>query len=144
MAFALVCSVCVSTAWASGGTLGDENSQTTSNAARLNETRLTKDPATELLGRWKDDDYGGIVEVTESAGVFTGRMIRTPLKGVKPGTHIFRGLKYFPEKNAWKGRVYAPRRDSTYDVTLTIKGSVMKMKVTFGPLWKTVMWRRPS
>jgi uncharacterized protein (DUF2147 family) len=95
-----------------------------------------------IVGRWKDEDHGAIVEVKEAGGVFTGRIISTPLEGVKPGTSVFRRLKYDDKEKAWVGKVYAPRRDSEYNATWRIKGTVMKMKVTFGPLWKTVRWDR--
>lgn len=104
---------------------------------------LAADASNAILGKWKDEDYGAIVEVTRQGEVFTGRILSTPLEGVKPGTVTFRGLRYARGDDEWVGRVYAPNRDSTYDATWRIDEGQLAMKVTFGPFWKTVMWSRP-
>jgi len=101
-----------------------------------------RSPSRAIVGKWKDEDHGAIVRVTEKNGTFTGAIVSTPLKGVKAGTLVFRGLHYEKSKKRWVGEVYAPRRNSVYDATWRIDAGVLKMKVTFGPLWKTVEWTR--
>ncbi len=100
--------------------------------------------SSKILGCWKDEDQGAVVEVTQKNGVFVGRLISTPHREVKLGIAIFRGLKFDAAENRWVGRVYAPRRDSTYNATFQVKGNILKMKVTFGLLWKNVKWYQVS
>lgn len=98
----------------------------------------------DILGRWKDEEYGSVVEVMETGGVFTGRTVSTPMNRVAPGTPIFRELKFEATQQNWVGKVYAPKRDKIYDATYRIEGGVLLMKVTFGPLWKNLKWVRVS
>lgn len=95
-----------------------------------------------ILGRWQDEEHGAVVEVSEDAGTFTGRIVSTPLPGVKKGLTVFVGLKFEAKKDHWIGEVYAPRRNKKYRATYRVEGRVLSMKVTFGPLWKTVRWFR--
>ena len=105
--------------------------------------------ADPIVGNWQTfDDDGktpkGVVKVTESNGVFTGKLVST----VKPegkkyvGMTIIQGLKADGGGKYSGGKITDPSKDKSYRMTSAINGNTMKLKGYLGPFSRSQVWKK--
>lgn len=105
--------------------------------------------ADPIVGTWQTfDDDGktpkGVVKITESGGVFTGKLVST----VKPegkkhvGTTVIKGLKADGGNKYSGGNITDPVKGKTYRMTAEVSGSTMKLKGYVGPFSRSQTWKK--
>ncbi|MDO5768547.1 MAG: DUF2147 domain-containing protein [Psychrobacter sp.] len=105
--------------------------------------------ADPIVGTWQtfDDDGStpkGVVKITESGGVFTGKLISTvDPKGKKHvGMTIISGLKADGGGKYSGGQITDPEKNKSYRMTSAISGNSMKLKGYLGPFSRSQTWRK--
>lgn len=93
-----------------------------------------------LNGFWQTGEDNSIVEVTETNGVATGKLVSSDNPKAVVGTEI---LRNFSETGgAWKGSIYAVRRDKLMDATITPSADSLAIDVDAGLMSKDLSWTR--
>lgn len=105
--------------------------------------------ADPIVGTWQtfDDDGStpkGVVKVTESGGVITGKLISTvDPKGKKyVGMTIISGLKANGGGKYSGGKITDPEKGKSYKMTAAINGNTMKLKGHLGPFSRSQTWKK--
>lgn len=93
-----------------------------------------------LNGLWQTGEDNSIVEVTETNGVATGKLVSSDNPKAVAGTEI---LRNFSESGGtWKGSIYAVRRDKLMDATITPSADSLAIDVNAGFISKDLTWTR--
>ncbi len=118
-----------------------------------------------ILGRWLTQNKGAIIDIYRTGDIYQGRIVwlkepndkygRPNLDENNPdprlrshpilGLVILKWLRYDPEKNEYRGRVYNPDDGRTYKCIVTLKGPdklAMHGYLGFRFLGKTDTWTR--
>ena len=93
-----------------------------------------------LEGDWQTGEDNTVVRVTALDGVYTGKLLSSDNRKAKVGTEILRDFK--PTDGAYKGTIYAVKRDKLMDATITPAGNVLNIKVSAGIVSKKLSWTR--
>lgn len=96
---------------------------------------------------WQTFDEGqpkGVVKITESNGVLTGKLISTVSdKGQKyVGTTIISGLKADGSGKYSGGTITDPEKNKTYRLTASLSGSTLSLKGHLGPFSRSQTWKK--
>ncbi len=96
---------------------------------------------------WQTFDEGqpkGVVKITESNGVLTGKLISTVSdKGQKyVGTTIISGLKADGTGKYSGGTITDPEKNKTYRLTASLSGSTLSLKGHLGPFSRSQTWKK--
>ncbi len=96
---------------------------------------------------WQTFDEGkpkGLVKITESNGVLTGKLIDTnSAKGKKHiGTTIIKGLKADGNGKYSGGKITDPEKNKTYKLTANLSGSNLALKGHLGPFSRSQTWKK--
>ena len=96
---------------------------------------------------WQTYDEGkpkGLVKITESNGVLTGKLIDTnSAKGKKHiGTTIIKGLKADGGGKYSGGTITDPEKGKDYRMTANLSGSTLKLKGYIGPFSRSQTWKK--
>lgn len=96
---------------------------------------------------WQTFDEGqpkGVVKITESNGVLTGKLISTVSdKGQKyVGTTIISGLKADGGGKYSGGTITDPEKNKTYRLTASLSGSTLSLKGHLGPFSRSQTWKK--
>ena len=96
---------------------------------------------------WQTYDEGkpkGLVKITESNGVLTGKLIDTnSAKGKKHiGTTIIKGLKADGGGKYSGGTITDPEKNKTYKLTANLSGSNLALKGHLGPFSRSQTWKK--
>ena len=96
---------------------------------------------------WQTYDEGkpkGVVKITESNGVLTGKLISTVSeKGQKHvGMTIISGLKADGNGKYSGGKITDPEKNKTYKLTANLKGSSLDLKGHLGPFSRSQTWKK--
>ena len=96
---------------------------------------------------WQTFDEGqpkGVVKITESNGVLTGKLISTVSdKGQKyVGTTIISGLKADGGGKYSGGTITDPEKNKTYRMTASLSGSTLSLKGYLGPFSRSQTWKK--
>lgn len=96
---------------------------------------------------WQTFDDGepkGVVKITESNGVLTGKLIST----VKPegkkhvGTTIIRNLKSDGGGKYSGGTITDPAKGKDYRMTASLSGNTLNLKGYIGPFSRSQQWKK--
>lgn len=93
-----------------------------------------------LTGKWQTGEDNSIVQVEETSGVITGKLVSSDNPKAKMGTEILRDFKQ--AKGVWSGRLYAAKKDKLYDATLSLNTNTLNIKVSAGIVNKKLAWQR--
>ena len=96
---------------------------------------------------WQTFDEGkpkGVVKITESNGVLTGKLITTVSeKGKKHvGMTIISGLKADGNGKYSGGKITDPEKNKTYKLTANLSGSNLALKGHLGPFSRSQTWKK--
>ena len=96
---------------------------------------------------WQTFDEGkpkGVVKITESNGVLTGKLISTVSeKGKKHvGMTIISGLKADGGGKYSGGKITDPEKNKTYKLTANLSGSNLALKGHLGPFSRSQTWKK--
>ena len=96
---------------------------------------------------WQTYDEGqpkGVVKITESNGVLTGKLISTTsAKGKKHvGMTIISGLKADGGGKYSGGTITDPEKGKDYRMTASLSGSTLKLKGYIGPFSRSQVWKK--
>ena len=96
---------------------------------------------------WQTYDEGkpkGVVKITESNGVLTGKLISTVSeKGQKHvGMTIISGLKADGNGKYSGGTITDPEKNKTYKLTANLNGSNLDLKGHLGPFSRSQTWKK--
>ena len=96
---------------------------------------------------WQTFDEGkpkGVVKITESNGVLTGKLISTVSeKGQKHvGMTIISGLKADGNGKYSGGKITDPEKNKTYKLTANLNGSNLDLKGHLGPFSRSQTWKK--
>ena len=96
---------------------------------------------------WQTFDEGkpkGVVKITESNGVLTGKLISTVSeKGKKHvGMTIISGLKADGNGKYSGGKITDPEKNKTYKLTANLSGSSLNLKGHLGPFSRSQTWKK--
>ena len=96
---------------------------------------------------WQTFDEGkpkGVVKITESNGVLTGKLISTTSeKGKKHvGMTIISGLKADGGGKYSGGKITDPEKNKTYKLTANLSGSNLALKGHLGPFSRSQTWKK--
>ena len=96
---------------------------------------------------WQTFDEGqpkGVVKITESNGVLTGKLISTTSeKGKKHvGMTIISGLKADGNGKYSGGKITDPEKNKTYKLTANLSGSNLALKGHLGPFSRSQTWKK--
>ena len=96
---------------------------------------------------WQTFDEGkpkGVVKITESNGVLTGKLISTVAeKGKKHvGMTIISGLKADGNGKYSGGKITDPEKNKTYKLTANLSGSNLALKGHLGPFSRSQTWKK--
>ena len=96
---------------------------------------------------WQTYDEGqpkGVVKITESNGVLTGKLISTVSKeGQKHvGMTIISGLKADGNGKYSGGKITDPEKNKTYKLTANMSGSSLNLKGHLGPFSRSQTWKK--
>ena len=96
-----------------------------------------------IVGSFTDKDNGNTVEVYKEKDRYLGKITSLTNSGGKAqiGTILLRNLTYANKQ--WKGKIYAPKRDQEFPVTITLSDpATMVLKVDAGMMTRTLTWKR--
>ena len=96
---------------------------------------------------WQTFDEGqpkGVVKITESNGVLTGKLISTVSeKGKKHvGMTIIKGLKADGGGKYSGGTITDPEKGKDYRMTANLSGSTLELKGYIGPFSRSQTWKK--
>lgn len=96
---------------------------------------------------WQTYDEGqpkGVVKITESNGVLTGKLVSTATdKGRKyVGTTIISGLKSDGGGKYSGGTITDPEKNKTYRMTASLNGNTLHLKGYLGPFSRSQTWKK--
>ena len=96
---------------------------------------------------WQTFDDGkpkGVVKITESNGVLTGKLISTVSeKGKKHvGMTVISGLKADGGGKYSGGNITDPEKNKTYRMTASLEGNTLNLKGYLGPFSRIQTWKK--
>ncbi|WP_367105444.1 DUF2147 domain-containing protein [uncultured Psychrobacter sp.] len=96
---------------------------------------------------WQTFDEGqpkGVVKITESNGVFTGKLISTVSeKGKKHvGMTVISGLKADGNGKYSGGQITDPEKNKSYRMTANLSGDTLDIKGYLGPFSRSQTWKK--
>ncbi len=96
---------------------------------------------------WQTFDDGqpkGVVKITESNGVLTGKLISTVSeKGKKHvGMTVISGLKADGGGKYSGGNITDPEKNKTYRLTANLSGNTLDLKGHLGPFSRSQTWKK--
>ncbi|WP_201573053.1 MULTISPECIES: DUF2147 domain-containing protein [Psychrobacter] len=96
---------------------------------------------------WQTFDDGkpkGVVKITESNGVLTGKLISTVSeKGKKHvGMTVISGLKADGGGKYSGGNITDPEKNKTYRMTASLEGNTLNLKGYLGPFSRSQTWKK--
>ena len=93
---------------------------------------------------FEDGKPKGVVRITESNGVLTGKLIEANTAKGKQyvGMTVIAGLKADGNGKYSGGTITDPAKNKTYRMTATVKGDTMDLKGHLGPFTRTQTWKK--
>jgi uncharacterized protein (DUF2147 family) len=91
-------------------------------------------------GVWNTGTDNSQVEITEAEGHYVGTLIASDNAKAKIGKQLLKDLK--PDGEAWKGKLFAPKKGQWFDATLKEKGNLLLITVGSGFMSKTIEWTK--
>ena len=96
---------------------------------------------------WQTFDEGqpkGVVKITESNGVLTGKLIEGSTAKAKQyvGTTVIRGLKADGGGKYSGGTITDPAKGKDYKMTATLSGNTLDLKGHIGPFSRSQTWKK--
>lgn len=96
---------------------------------------------------WQTFDEGqpkGVVRITESNGVLTGKLVEANTAKGKPyvGMTIISGLKADGNGQYSGGTILDPAKNKTYRMTASLNGNTLNLKGYIGPFSRSQTWKK--
>ena len=96
---------------------------------------------------WQTYDEGqpkGVVKITESNGVLTGKLIEGSTAKAKQyvGTTVIRGLKADGGGKYSGGTITDPAKGKDYRMTASLSGNTLNLKGYVGPIFRSQQWKK--
>ncbi len=96
---------------------------------------------------WQTFDEGqpkGVVKITESNGVLTGKLIEGSTAKAKQyvGTTVIRGLKADGGGKYSGGTITDPAKGKDYRMTASLSGNTLDLKGYIGPFSRAQTWKK--
>ena len=96
---------------------------------------------------WQTYDDGqpkGVVKITESNGVLTGKLIAGSTAKAKQyvGTTVIRNLKADGGGKYSGGTITDPAKGKDYRMTANLEGNTLKLKGYIGPIFRSQEWKK--
>ena len=96
---------------------------------------------------WQTYDEGqpkGVVKITESNGVLTGKLIEGSTAKAKQyvGTTVIRGLKADGGGKYSGGTITDPAKGKDYRMTASLNGNTLDLKGYIGPFSRAQTWKK--
>jgi len=93
-----------------------------------------------IKGVWHTGQDNATVEFYKNGARLFGKLLTTDNRYAKIGMIILHDLSF--SKDQWKGKIYAPRRDKLYSVSITPGDDTMELLVTAGIFKKKLTWKK--
>ncbi|UTW63605.1 DUF2147 domain-containing protein [bacterium SCSIO 12741] len=93
-----------------------------------------------IQGLWATGDNNTVIEITQVQSHCEGKIKSTDNEDVQKGTLILKDLE--KSGDTWEGKIYAPKRESWYDVEITPEANQLIVEVSVGFLSRTLEWSR--
>lgn len=93
---------------------------------------------------FEDGNPKGVVKITESNGVLTGKLIEANTAKGKQyvGMTVISGLKADGNGKYSGGSITDPAKNKTYRLTANLSGSTLDLKGHLGPFTRTQTWKK--
>lgn len=93
---------------------------------------------------FEDGKPKGVVKITESNGVLTGKLVEANTAKGKQyvGMTIIAGLKADGNGKYSGGTITDPAKSKTYRLTAKVSGNTMDLKGHLGPFTRTQTWKK--
>lgn len=93
---------------------------------------------------FEDGQPKGVVKITESNGVLTGKLVEANTAKGKQyvGMTIISGLKADGNGKYSGGTITDPVKNKTYRLTANVSGNTMSLKGHLGPFSRTQTWKK--
>lgn len=93
-----------------------------------------------LVGKWRTQNPGEVVQIRSIDGKLVGEVVESSSEGVTPGLRVIESID--KDGDAWKCKVYIPKRDMRLDGKMTLSGDTLAIEVSAGPTTKKSTWTR--
>ena len=106
---------------------------------------MAADPLANTTWQTYDDGQPkAVVQITESGGVLTGKIISTTRAEGKKfvGRTVMSGLKATGGGKYSGGQITDPENGKTYRLTAELKGNDLKLKGHLGPFSRSQVWKK--
>ncbi|MEM6318769.1 MAG: hypothetical protein AAF960_13940 [Bacteroidota bacterium] len=89
-------------------------------------------------GIWNTGKDNTKIEITETNGVYTGKILSSDNAKAKIGKQLLKDIQSVDGE--WKGKLFAAKRGKWMDAVLEAKGKVLQITVKKGLMSKTIEW----
>ena len=93
-----------------------------------------------IAGIWNMGEDNTKIEITETDGVFIGKIISSDNAKAKVGKQILKDVKFSNGKG--KGKMYAAKKGKWYDAVIKEKGDQLNVTIKVGFMSKTLEWKK--
>lgn len=101
--------------------------------------------APNICGTWLGQEKTNKVEIFRTGNVWEGKAVWNSEYGDVRGQNIMvlRNLSYDADNQRWKGKIYDPFHDKTFNVVVSLqKNGRLKVVGKAGIISKTMLWTR--
>lgn len=101
---------------------------------------VTMNAQQSIAGVWNTGNENTKIEITETNGVYNGKIISSDNANAKVGKLLLKDIKSVGGE--WKGKLYSPQKDKWYNAVLEEKGEQLLVTVKAGLMSKTIEWKQ--
>lgn len=93
-----------------------------------------------IVGIWNTGEENTKIEITESNGAFSGKILSSDDAKAKIGNQILKDFKF--NNGEGRGKMYAAKKGKWYDAVLKEKENQLEVKIKVGLMSKTLKWKK--
>lgn len=101
---------------------------------------LSMNAQQSIAGIWNTGQDNTQVEISETDGLYSGKIISSDNEEAKIGNQLLKEIKSVGGK--WKGKLYSPKKNKWFDAVLEEKGDQLLVSVKAGVMSKTLEWKK--
>ncbi|MCA0931371.1 DUF2147 domain-containing protein [Lutimonas saemankumensis] len=94
----------------------------------------------DLNGLWNTGKDNTVIEISESNGEIKGKIKSSDNEKAEIGKITLKEL--IKHGALWRGKIYAAKRKEWYDVEITPKNNLLKLKIDIGFMSKSLEWKK--
>jgi len=101
---------------------------------------ITVNAQQSIAGVWNTGNENTKIKITETNGIYSGKVISSDNAKAKIGTLLLKDIK--SSSGGWKGKLYSPQKDKWYNAVLEEKGEQLLVTIKVGIMSKTLEWEK--